>query len=180
MENDHKYLEKSITKTNEIIIGRHLNITKKEIESKNLKKKQDTKTQNTAEQQKKENIKALNIMQSTEGTSANVERLANYGDHTISPQTYSTKLVLNKFTQKTVITWENNLGEEYENIQPNPERVASSLKSKYLKVNTLPIVTIMICVFFLTIAYLYVLGQMLRRKNKHSFNYFKICCFYLK
>jgi hypothetical protein len=180
MENDHKYLEKSITKTNEIITGMPSNITKKEIKSKNLEKKPDSKTQNTAEQQKKENTKALNIMQSREGTSANVERLENDGKHTISPQITTTKLILNKLTQTTVKTWANNSGEEYENIQPNQEGVASSLTSKYLKVNTLPIVTIMVCVFFLTIAYLYVLGRIFRRKNKNSFNCFKICCFYMK
>ena len=116
-------------------------------------------------------------MQSTKENFANVDTLGNVGEHTISPQTYSTKFITKQLIQKTVKSKSNRLGEDNENIQANR---ASSLTSKYLKVNTLPIVTIMICVLFVIIAYLYVLSRILTRKNKHRFNCYKICCFYMK
>ena len=119
IENDHNYLEIFTTNTIEMTTGMHTNISKKEIKSENLKTKHKSKTQDTTEQQNKEYIKALYIMQSTKENFANVDTLGNVGEHTISPQTYSTKFITKQLIQKTVKSKSNRLGEDNENIQAN-------------------------------------------------------------
>jgi len=121
-ENNQNNLENFVTKSNKIITDMHSPLSK----TVELEIQDEDKTQNTREQEKKENPKALNIMQSAEGTPLNVDTLDNDVEHTILPQTHSTTFMRKILSQKPVKSWASKQVEEIENIETNQEIIASS------------------------------------------------------